>query len=393
MGFFLPWISNLFQYIIAFCQYYVDWAFSILDHYLPGWKLVVLSPFVICFIILPTLVLIYTYISALLLYLYRRRHKIYEGYHNHSLMEGHKKMMAALWSGHGWIWHGYEVKGLENIPDKGAALIVYYHGAIPIDIYYLNANLYIEKSRTLFSVMDNIMLKIPGLEKFFKFWGCFPGPRDRVVQVLRNGDLVSVAPGGVREAFFSENYSVVWGKRQGFAKAALEAKVPIIPVFTENIREAFEYMQTGRAFFKKFYEKTRWPLRPLYGGFPVKLTTYVGKPIRYEADITPEELVTRTRKAIESLIKRHQRRPGSIFLSCLQRFSSTKETHLVRRPRCCSDISDISSDGDAAENKTCSTSNGRSSGIDASRIPFLTCRCKECNGKRSHESCISVKEE
>lgn len=57
---------------------------------------------------------------------------------------------------------GYEVKGLENIPDKGAALIVYYHGAIPIDIYYLNANLYIEKSRTLFSVMDNIMLKIPG---------------------------------------------------------------------------------------------------------------------------------------------------------------------------------------------------------------------------------------
>lgn len=184
-------------------------------------------------------------------------------------------------------------------------------------------------------VSSLFLILFVGLEKFFKFWGCFPGPRDRVVQVLRNGDLVSVAPGGVREAFFSENYSVVWGKRQGFAKAALEAKVvrklgckndychriecklflqqPIIPVFTENIREAFEYMQTGKgidwyefeklgrckssdiftALFKKFYERTRWPLRPLYGGFPVKLITYVGKPIRYEANVTPEELVTK----------------------------------------------------------------------------------------------------
>ena len=37
--------------------------------------------------------------------------------------------------------------------------------------------------------------------------------------------------------FCMQGYSVEWGKREGFAHVAIDAKVPIIPVFTENIRE------------------------------------------------------------------------------------------------------------------------------------------------------------
>ena len=37
------------------------------------------------------------------------------------------------------------------------------------------------------------------------------------------------------------------------------------------------------------YMKTRLPLRPLFGGFPVKLTTYIGQPIYPEPDTTPEQ--------------------------------------------------------------------------------------------------------
>jgi hypothetical protein len=29
---------------------------------------------------------------------------------------------------------------------------------------------------------------------------------------------------------------------------------------------------------------------PIYGGFPVKLVTYVGEPIPYDPNLTPEEL-------------------------------------------------------------------------------------------------------
>jgi len=43
--------------------------------------------------------------------------------------------------------------------------------------------------------------------------------------LLRDGEIVSIAPGGVREALFSEDYSLVWNKRVGFARAALDAEV------------------------------------------------------------------------------------------------------------------------------------------------------------------------
>lgn len=40
----------------------------------------------------------------------------------------------------------------------------------------------------------------------------------------------------------------------------------------------------------RIYAATKFPFVPIYGGFPVKLTTYVGKPIPYDASLTPEEL-------------------------------------------------------------------------------------------------------
>nr|XP_039257578.1 transmembrane protein 68-like [Styela clava] len=384
MGFFIPWIAAMIQHLIGILDYYLFWAIDLLNYYMPGWKLVVLSPFVITFIILPTFVVLYLYIGALLLYIYRRRHAIYEGFHQHNVWEGYKKMIAAMWSGHGWIWHGYEVKGLENLPNRGAAMIVYFHGALPIDLYYLNATVYIEKNRTLCGIMDNFAFKIPGLKNFFQFWGCFPGPRDRMVEILKAGEIVTVAPGGVREALFSENYSVLWGERQGFAKAALEARVPIIPMFTENLREAFCYMQTGKKWYRKLYEYTRWPLRPLYGGFPVKLTTHIGRPIYFDSNTPPAEVATKTRHALEQLIRRHQRIPGSIILSFVQRFTSNYEKEFEVLPVEGTSGSEDSSESEVSENgSACKLLDKSKSEDNASnnnfRTPFLVCQCKECD--------------
>lgn len=40
----------------------------------------------------------------------------------------------------------------------------------------------------------------------------------------------------------------------------------------------------------RIYTWTKFPFAPVYGGFPVKLVTYVGKPIPYDENLTPEEL-------------------------------------------------------------------------------------------------------
>jgi 1-acyl-sn-glycerol-3-phosphate acyltransferase len=57
---------------------------------------------------------------------------------------------------------GYEVSGMENIPDDTPALIVYYHGAIPIDLYYFISKCILFKNRLIHTVGDRFLFKIPG---------------------------------------------------------------------------------------------------------------------------------------------------------------------------------------------------------------------------------------
>lgn len=73
-----------------------------------------------------------------------------------------------MWEAHGYIWYGYEVDGLDNIPDNGPALLVYYHGAIPIDYYYLSAKCLLYKKRLIYSVGDRFLFKIPGMSSLIR---------------------------------------------------------------------------------------------------------------------------------------------------------------------------------------------------------------------------------
>ena len=43
---------------------------------------------------------------------------------------------------------------------------------------------------------------------------------------------MAISPGGVREALFSHNYELLWNKRQGFAKVALDSKAVSINLDT-----------------------------------------------------------------------------------------------------------------------------------------------------------------
>lgn len=67
-------------------------------------------------------------------------------------------------------------------------------------------------------------------------------------------------------------------------------------MFTQNIRESFRAVGLGRQFWLKIYQWTRLPIVPIYGGFPVKLKTHIGKPILYDSAVTPEELSLKVSK-------------------------------------------------------------------------------------------------
>lgn len=74
---------------------------------------------------------------------------------------------------------------------------------------------------------------------------------------------------------------------------------------------------------------TRIPVRPIYGGFPVKFKTHLGPPIYYKEGVTPKELQEKTAAAIEKLIVENQRIPGSIVGAILDRFLKKKQIDVV----------------------------------------------------------------
>ncbi|KAI4468288.1 transmembrane protein 68 [Holotrichia oblita] len=235
---------------------YIDIDFTL-------WLSWLLMPLIITFI-LPLVIVILLYISALILYTY----KLHWNHVRTTFDRGDKwgaarKAVAAVWDSHGWIWHG-------------------------------------------FAIIAESMKVIPGTIQ-----SC--------ANVLKEGNLLAIAPGGVYESQFSHNYNLMWKKRLGFAKVALEAKVPIIPMFTENVREAFRTVSIGRKFFLKLYALTKFPFTPIYGGFPVKMITHIGKPINYDPSLTPEKLQEKVAEAIDKLIFEHQRLPGSITYGLLDR--------------------------------------------------------------------------
>lgn len=232
-------------------------------------------------------------------------------------------VIAKIWDYHGKIWHGYEIKGYENIPNDEPALLIYYHGTLPVDLYYLTSKIYLDKKKLINIVADRFLFSLPGWDYFSDNLKIITGSVDSCSEILqKNNNLLAIAPGGLFEAQFSDNtYKVLWKNRYGFAKVAIKSKVKIIPIFTENIREVFRCADMNfRDLFLKLYYWKKLPFIPIYGGFPVKLITHIGKPITYEENITPEELQLKVIEHIENLINKNQKCPGNILRAVSERF-------------------------------------------------------------------------
>lgn len=271
--------------------------------------------------ILPLLICLYLYFASIYLFITKHWKLLKADYNQTDVWKTSFKSLCIIWETIGDIWHGHELIGFENIPDEGHALLIYYHAAMPIDFYYVYSKTLLYKNRKMKIVADKFLFKVPGLGSALEAFEVTPGTKDLCVSLLNEGNILSISPGGVREALFSDhNYEIIWGNRAGFAQVALEAKCPIIPMFTQNSREALRTFPYFRGFFRWVYEKTRLPLIPIYGLFPVKLRTYIGKPIEYDPNLTALELKALTKARIEELINRHQRLPGNIFSAILDRF-------------------------------------------------------------------------
>lgn len=142
-------------------------------------------------------------------------------------------------------WHYHiNVEGADNVPEYGAALIISNHRSLldPVVVGY-SVDRFVNFAAAAYS------FKMPIVKQFYSWAGAFPlsiygGEEsdqniERAFKLLDQGELVGIFPEGVQSFFNPHRVTKIATFKTGFAKLALEARVPIIPctVIAEEEKE------------------------------------------------------------------------------------------------------------------------------------------------------------
>ena len=73
-------------------------------------------------------------------------------------------IISKIWINITRYYHDHEIKGLEKIPSQSSAVLVWYHGVVPIDYLALVSQLYLRDGRMVHSVVDRFLPSVPGWE-------------------------------------------------------------------------------------------------------------------------------------------------------------------------------------------------------------------------------------
>lgn len=126
-------------------------------------------------------------------------------------------------------------------------------------MYYFVARTYLLRERLIYTVGDRFLFKLPGYlfriqfelsiyfdRFFFVGWGIIseafnvsPGTIQSCSNILKDGNMLAISPGGVYEAQFgNNNYELLWRRRLGFAKVAIDSKA-VGDIFSGDIINKF----------------------------------------------------------------------------------------------------------------------------------------------------------
>ena len=70
-----------------------------------------------------------------------------------------------------------------------------------------------------------MMFKVPFVKTTLEAIGAIAGTPEMCEEMLRQGNIIAIYPGGTRESIFSgSNYNLIWQNRKGFAKLAVQTQ-------------------------------------------------------------------------------------------------------------------------------------------------------------------------
>lgn len=139
-------------------------------------------------------------------------------------------------------WFRLEVRGLDNIPAEGGALVVSNHsGTIPLDGLMTMLTVHDHAGRFLRPLGADLVFRMPFVSALARKGGATLACTEDAERMLSGGDLVGVWPEGFKGIGkpFSERYKLQRFGRGGFVSAALRTGVPIIPLSVVGAEEIY----------------------------------------------------------------------------------------------------------------------------------------------------------
>ncbi|TDD30832.1 acyltransferase family protein [Kribbella turkmenica] len=139
-------------------------------------------------------------------------------------------------------WFRVEVRGVENIPADGGALIVANHsGTMPLDGLVTQLIVADHTHRPLRTLAADLVFRTPFVGEWARKGGATLASNDDAERLLGRGDLVGVWPEGFKGIGkpFSERYKLQRFGRGGFVSAAMRTGVPIVPCSIVGAEEIY----------------------------------------------------------------------------------------------------------------------------------------------------------
>jgi 1-acyl-sn-glycerol-3-phosphate acyltransferase len=139
-------------------------------------------------------------------------------------------------------WFRVEVRGAENLPASGSALLVSNHaGTLPIDGMVLHSVVYDEIGRHVRMLGADLIFKTPYSHDLARRTGATLACQEDAERLLASDQLVAVFPEGFKGLGkpYADRYKLQRFGRGGFVSAAVRAQVPIIPVSVVGSEEIY----------------------------------------------------------------------------------------------------------------------------------------------------------
>ncbi len=149
-------------------------------------------------------------------------------------------------------WFRVETRGLDNVPDSGAALLVANHsGTVPMDALMTSLALldHHPAHRHLRLLGADLVFTLPVIAPLARKSGTTLACQADTERLLNSGELVGVFPEGFKGIGkpYSERYKLQRFGRGGFVSAALRAGKPIIPCSIVGAEEIYPMLANAKA--------------------------------------------------------------------------------------------------------------------------------------------------